>query len=124
MKKKMERKGKLRLLPQHLPLSRTRSGIAAAVLTGCMIICILSGSVPLSWYSPADEVYAAQTVPGEEPGPGAAKEQVPGDDGSSDDISAAAAEGKSEEAADDGDGVTGSNGPEDPAEEIPESDEE
>lgn len=120
----MERKGRLRLLP-HIPLPRTGSKTAVTVLTVCMIICILSGTVPLSWYGLSDGVYAAETVSREEPGPEAAREQVPGEDGSSDNNSAADPGKKSEETADDdGSGVSGSEDPEEPSRDSADSAEE
>ena len=80
----MERKGRPRLLPVQIPMPRTVSRIAAAALTGCLIICILAGTVPAgsvqdSWSITADRVYAAETASLGETGSETAGEKMPED---------------------------------------------
>ena len=82
LKKKMERKGRPRFLPLQIMVPRAVSRAAAAILTVCLMICILAGSVPDTWNVTADSVYAAETYFQGETGSEAAEEQMPADGGS------------------------------------------
>ena len=78
----MERKGRPRFLPLQIMVPRAVSRAAAAILTVCLMICILAGSVPDTWNVTADSVYAAETYFQGETGSEAAEEQMPADGGS------------------------------------------
>ena len=62
LKKKMETKGSLRRPRGHIPGPRTVSRIAASILAGCMILMIMTASLPLTWSIPEAGVYAAETA--------------------------------------------------------------
>ena len=62
LKKKMETKGSLRRPRGHIPGPRTVSRIAASILAGCMILMIMTASLPLTWSIPGAGVYAAETA--------------------------------------------------------------
>ena len=60
-KKKMETKGSLRRPRGHIPGPRAVSRIATSILAGCMILMIMTASLPLTWSIPEAGVYAAET---------------------------------------------------------------